>query len=313
MNSPIKLKLLLLFALVGALGLAAAQGEDPNAPKLAALEKTAQSFVNAYNKGDAEAISKLFLPEGELVVATGQVVSGRQAIADFYARSFVGEEAPKAALEAGSVRFVTPGIAIEDGTLHVTAASGEVLSHHYTAVKVQQEDGSWLHANVRDHLEDRAPASEKMIALKWIIGDWQMQVENTITSITFDWSEHGPYIDGKAVTEIAGVPAVSTTWRLGWDARRKGYAAWAFDAGGGFSHSEWTLASDNSWLLRTNGVTADGEGNVCTQVVEVDPTGESFKLITRDQTIGDVVQPDRTVTLVRRPPHPQTSKPSGQK
>ena len=230
----------------------------------------------------------------------------------FYARTFAGEEDPKAALEAGSVRFVTPGIAVEDGTLHVTAPSGEVLSHRYTAVKVQQEDGSWLHANVRDHLEDRAPGSEKMIALRWIIGDWQVQVADTITYITFDWSEHGPYIDGRAVTEIAGVPAVSATWRLGWDARRKGYASWSFDAGGGFSHSEWTLASDNSWLLRTRGVTADGEGNLCTQVVEVVPSGESFKLITRDQTIGDAVQPDRTATIVRRPLKPRTSKASGQ-
>ena len=292
-----------LFLTCSLLSLAAArsQDEDANTPNLDALAANAVSFVDAYNKAEPETLAQLFLPEGEIVLADGDVIGGRDEIRDFYQGVFAGDEKPKAAREAGSVRFVTPGIAIEDGTLHITKPSGEVISHFYTAVQVKQGNGAWLTASIRDEIEDHAPASEKLIALEWLIGDWLIEVDGTRTFLAFTWSEDGPYLDGKALTEQAGEDSTAATYRVGWNAKRKSFVSWAFDARGGFNKSDWT-AADNGWLLRTSGVTADGETSESTQTLVLDPSRQSFTWSKRDQTIGDEVQPDSTTRVVRRPP-----------
>lgn len=281
--------------------------DDPNQANLDALAANAKSFVESYNKADSEALSKLFVPEGEIVLADGTVVTGRDEIAKFYADVFSGENKPRCALEAGSVRFVTPGIAIEDGTLHVTKPSGEVTSHYYTAVQVKQDSGGWLTASIRDEIEDHAPASEKLAALQWIIGDWLLEKDGSRTFLSFSWSDDGAYIDGRALTEKAGEKSLSSTYRIGWNGNRKNYVSWAFDALGGYTKSEWS-ATDGGWLLRTSGVTADGEINQSTQSLEPDDSFQSFAWSTRDQTLGEEVQPDRTVQVVKRPPPPSSDE-----
>ncbi|MCP5544321.1 MAG: SgcJ/EcaC family oxidoreductase [Akkermansiaceae bacterium] len=278
---------------------------DPNEAALAALASRAQDFVDRYNQGDSAALASHFVPRGEIVLADGGVVSGREEIKDFYDEVFAGEDDPKGALEAGSVRFVTPGIAIEDGTFHVTKPDGEVVSHYYTAIQVQQDDGGWLTASIRDELEDLAPASEKLIALEWLVGDWLIERDGSRTFLTFSWSEDGPFIDGRALTEIAGESSTSSTYRIGWNNERKNFVSWAFDAEGGYMNAQWT-GSDEGWLLRSHGVTADGESNEATQVLVPDSGLQSFVWNTRDQVIGGEVQPDASTRVVKRPPSPKT-------
>lgn len=291
--------MLAMLALTGA----QAQDEDPNQANLDALAANATAFVDSYNKGDAAALSQLFLPEGEIVLADGQVVAGREEISKFYSEVLTGDVRPQAAIEAGSVRFITPGIAIEDGTLHVTKPAGDVISHFYTAIHVKQETGDWLTASIRDEIEDRAPASEKLIALEWLVGDWLIEKDGTRTFLSFSWSDDGPFIDGKALTEVAGEESTSSTYRIGWNSNRKNFVSWAFDAVGGYTKSEWTTA-ENGWLLRTAGVTADGEINQSTQSLAPGPSAQSYVWSTRDQTIGGEALPERTVTVVKRPPNP---------
>lgn len=278
-----------------------AEEADPNQANLDALAANASSFVEAYNRADHEALAKLFLPAGEIVLSDGELVSGREEITAFYQELFSAAQKPKAALEAGSVRFVTPGIAVEDGTLHVTKPSGEVVSHYYTAVQVQQESGSWLTASIKDELEDQAPASEKLIALQWLAGDWLIEKDGTRTFLAFDWSDDGPYLDGRALTETAGEESTASTYRIGWNSARKNFVSWGFDAQGGYTKSEWTN-TDEGFLLRTIGVTADGEVNQSTQTITPDDNLQGFTWASRDHTIGDEVQPDRSMRVVKRPP-----------
>lgn len=274
---------------------------DPNEAALTALASRAQDFVDRYNQGDSAALASHFVPGGEIVLADGSVVSGREEIKDFYDEVFAGDEDPKGALEAGSVRFVTPGIAVEDGTFHVTRPDGEVVSHYYTAVQVQQDDGGWLTASIRDELEDHAPASEKLIALEWLVGDWLIERDGTRTFLSFQWSDDGPFIDGRALTEMAGEESTASTYRIGWNNQRKGFVSWAFDAEGGYLKAEWTETVDG-WLIRAQGVTADGESNQATQVLAPGPDQQSFVWNTRDQVIDGELQPDASTRVVKRPP-----------
>jgi hypothetical protein len=166
---------------------------------------------------------------------------------------------------------------------------------------VQQDDGSWLTASIRDEIEDVAPASEKLLPLEWLIGDWIIEKNGLRIFLTYKWSDDGPFIDGKAVTEMAGEENTSSTYRIGWNNNRDNYISWAFDSFGGHMISQWTK-NNSGWLLRASGVTADGEVNHSTQTIEPDPSLQHYTWTTRDQTIAGNTLPDGSVRVVKRPP-----------
>jgi uncharacterized protein (TIGR02246 family) len=272
---------------------------------LAALQKSAKAYVEAFNKGDAEALAKTYLPDGEITLANGTVIAGREEIQAFYEDEMADDAKSSAALEADSVRFISPGVAVENGTLHITDAAGKVSSHDYTAIQVKQEDGSWLTASVRGQAGDKAMPAEKMIALDWIIGDWIIQMNDSETKLSFEWSKLGSYIEGTAILARPGGITDQVAMRIGWDNARKGFVSWSFDGNGGFVRSDWTAAGNLTWLMRTKGVTAEGEINQYNQFCEVESSRQSFKWIIRDHTIGDEVQEELVLTAVKRPPAPK--------
>jgi uncharacterized protein (TIGR02246 family) len=283
--------------------------EDPNAAQLEALSASAQRFIDAFNANDATAVAATYLPEGEILLKDGSLVVGREAIAEFYRESFEaeGENKLQAAIEADSVRFVTPGVAIETGTLHITSADGVVTSHPYTSVQIKQEDGTWLTGSVRDETGGEALPSEKLLALEWLIGDWIIQQGDAETLLSFSWSDFGPYIEGSAETALTYSGNVGLSLRIGWDAQREGFISWGHDSEGGYVLSEWTETEPFTWLLRSKGVTSEGESNEYLQTCKLDPNRQGFTWTIRDQTIDGEPQPDRVLSAVKRPPAPNLS------
>ncbi|MDF1826405.1 MAG: SgcJ/EcaC family oxidoreductase [Verrucomicrobiales bacterium] len=269
---------------------------------LSEIEKSASALVEAFNSGDAERMADLFVEAGELVLTTGEMVVGKEAIQEHYESLFSEPERSQLALEVGSVRLLTDGVAMEDGTVHFTDSSGRVSSFFYEAVHAKQADDSWKLASVRDVEGDRSLVSEKLAALNWLIGDWIMQTKGGDTWISFSWSGDGPYIDAKAVTESPEALTTGATIRIGWDENGNGFKSWSFDAEGGFNQSDWVEVNPDEYLLKTTGFTASGERNAVTQILKRNEDGEGFLWSKRDQVIGDEVFEDSTVMAVRRPP-----------
>ncbi|MDF1658582.1 MAG: SgcJ/EcaC family oxidoreductase [Verrucomicrobiales bacterium] len=274
---------------------------------LSKLEESAASLIEAFNAGDAEAVSNLFVEDGELVLSSGKIVIGKANLLEHYTSVFSDPERSQAALEVGSVRLLTSGMAMEDGTVHLTAPDGGVSSFFYQAVHAKQEDGSWKLASVRDVEGDQSMPAEKLGALKWLIGDWVMQTRGGDTWISFFWSEDGPYIDAKAMSESPQAPATSATMRIGWNEAEEAFKSWGFDGEGGFNESDWVESGPNEFLLKTMGVTASGEKNVVTQVLKLSNKGNVFSWSKRDQVLGGEVLADRTVQAVKRPPKPDSA------
>lgn len=279
---------------------------DPNAAALDALKVSAERFVEAFNRADAAAVAATYLPGGEITLQDGTVLAGREAIAEFYREGFdeAGETKPRAAIEVDSVRFVTPGVAIESGTLLITKAGDVTTSHPYTAVQIMQEDGTWLTGSVRDELGGAAPPNERLLALEWLVGDWIIQQGEVETLLSFAWSDFGPYLEGGAEVAQTYAGAVGLSIRIGWDAAREGFVSWGHDSEGGYVQSEWSEIEPGKWLMRSKGVTSEGEANEYLQVCEIAADHQSFTWTIRDQTIGGVLQPNRVLTAVKRPPLP---------
>src|SRR5438445_9499716 len=128
------------------------QAEQPKADagQEAAIQKNAEAFVEAFHKGDAKAVAALWTADGEYTDVTGNHVKGREAIEKAFEAFFSERKDLKVRIESLSLRFVTPDVAIEEGTSEVFAPDGGPPSRaRYTNVHVKKY-GQWLLGSVRD-------------------------------------------------------------------------------------------------------------------------------------------------------------------
>lgn len=272
--------------------------------ELESLGKAAARFVAAFNAKDAAAIAGLFLPSGEIIGRNGDEIRGREDIGAFYTELFAGESVPKIALEASSVRLVAPGVAIEDGVVHLTISESEpVKSVSYSVTQIKQPDGSWLIASSRDHLEV-TPPSEHLKPLVWLVGEWTYEGDDGVRmQLAIDLDNSGNFLIGEADAISPGGDLQTTSLRIGWNPATSSVFWWTFDSDGGNASGQWTRSGDG-WLVRTSGITADGETNAATQKITMDG-GDTIIWAATDRVRAGETQPDATLRFVRRAPDPE--------
>lgn len=301
MKPPRSIHACLALALVTASGLRA---EEPS-PEIAGLEKAAADFVAAYNKKDAAAVAALFTENAELTDLRAQdITTGRVDIQLRYAEIFADLEAPQVAVEVDSVRLVGKDLAIEDGTIHYTPPGVDPAprSINYTAVLQKNAEGVWQIASTRD-LGDATDAAGQLADLaNQLKGDWTCQKEGLRLDIAFGWDDSGKFLSGEMLATAADAKPLSTNIRIGWDPAKKTIKWWTFDDGGGFSQGEWT-PSDEGWLIRTEGTTADGEVTSANQTLTFDGK-DAFIWTGSDRLIDAEKQPDVEMRVVRQAPEP---------
>jgi uncharacterized protein (TIGR02246 family) len=114
-----------------------------------ALRAFHREFVAAYNKGDAEAVAAFYAPDADFVGFRGDTYHGRAEIQKRTANFFAQNKGIKLKSPFGSLRFLTPDVAIADRSEELTPnVEGGVGSVHATVVYVKR-DGKWLQASVR--------------------------------------------------------------------------------------------------------------------------------------------------------------------
>ena len=305
MNPNRTLRACLAVALLVTPGLRAEEETDP---AMAGLEKAATDFVAAYNKKDAAAIAALFIEDGEMCDLNGDdLTSGRDQIKAHYEEIFAGEDAPSIAIEVKSVRLVAPTLAIEDGTAHLTP-SGENApprSTDYTAVLMKGSEGTWKIASTRS-LKDSTDAAGQLADLADVLkGEWTTMKDGLRLDLAFGWDESGKFLSGGMLTTTADGEPQAGTMRIGWDAAKKSIVSWIFDAEGGVSQGTWT-ATDDGWLVRSEGTTSDGETMTANQQLTAENKDTLIWAVT-NKVINGEKQPDGELRLVRQAPDASSS------
>ena len=269
-----------------------------------AIRKTAQAFEAAYRAKDADAIAAGFTPNGEVVDTEGNAVRGRAAIAAEFRRIFQEQAEGRMSVVIHSVRFVAPGVAIEDGTTRLVRSHGEPALHgRYAAVQIKV-DGRWLVASTRDLVPntDVIPISERLKPLEFLIGEWVDESEEAVISGSYRWGEGRKYLAHEFTVKRAGSPVLKGTQRIGWDPLRHTIMSWTFDSQGGHGEGVWTW-DRNHWLIKMQGVSAAGQASSATAFLT--PLGhDSYRWESTDRVLGGEAAPDTTVTIVRKPPEP---------
>ena len=277
--------------------------EKPSADEVA-IRQTDDSFVKAYGQGNAKSVAAHFTADAEYVDELGNVFQGRAAIEKSMTEFFAENPGCKLEMKIDAIRFISPGVAVEDGTTTITHPDNTTtIDSLYTTVHVKT-DGKWLAASVRDHApKNRRLHRSQLQQLSWLMGDWVDEGDDSIVHFTCQSVDNGNFLLRKFTIQVAGQEAMSGTQRIGWDPVTGKLRAWIFDSEGAYSDGLWHR-DGNYWVLKSTGVTADGQTASSTSIYTfVNDHTMTWQSV--DHEISGVQQPDsEVVTIVRQAPAP---------
>jgi uncharacterized protein (TIGR02246 family) len=232
-----------------------------------ALMNNAKAFVDAFEKGDAKAVAAFWAEDGDYVDLSGRHLQGRSAIEKAFKDFFMESKGLKLRIDVNSVRFLTPDMAIEDGTTSVIPPDNTPPSQaRYTNVHVKK-DGQWVLQSVREAPYNPPGNYEHLRGLEWAIGEWVDEGDGPeVGRVTFEWSPEGNFIiSTQAVTVKDTLVSRVTEW-IGWDPTTSQVRSWSFEGDGGIGEGVWSNQGDQ-WTIKTNAILPDGKKLATTNVV----------------------------------------------
>ena len=285
--------------------------EAPPAPPelVAAVKKAEIATIEAFNKGDAEGLAKLFAEKGELVDENGNVFAGREQITSLFKVFFEKFPQAKLEMEVTGVRTVGDSLAIEEGVRLITVPETDVAAQvRYTAVRDKVGD-SWPIASYSEFADDPPPTPAEMLsAVSFLVGDWIDESPEGKTTISYRWEDDGNFLLGDYTLAVGGMPESRSHQRIGWDPLEGVLRSWTFDSDGGFSTGEW-VPTEAGWVIKSDATMPDGTTGSAT--VTVTPTdADHFVVRSSDRIIGGMDEPEFELTVARRPPQPEGAKPA---
>jgi uncharacterized protein (TIGR02246 family) len=293
--------LLLLFVL-GITGPHRLFGQEPSDQSAdeAAIRAAAASYVQAFNRHDAEALANHWAPGAVyLNRSTGEEVVGRAAIADQF-RTLL-EEQPDVHLEVSvdSIQFISPSVAVERGRTTLLAPDSDPEEIEYTAVNVKR-DGKWLLDRVTDKEIEIVPTHyDQLKVLDWMVGEWTGAADNAEIELECNWTKNRNFLTRAFKFSRDDGTNFSGMQLIGWDPAKKTIRSWTFDADGTFAEATWEQNGDR-WFLRNRGTLPDGRTATMINVMQpID--ADSFTWQTIERTAGDELLPNiDPIQMVRR-------------
>ncbi len=271
----------------------------------AAIRKSDQSYVEAYNKHDAKALAALWSSEAVYVDPdTGAEVVGREAIEKEFAETFADLKDAKLEIHSDSIKFFSPNVAIETGTARIIRPNAEPDESTYSALFVKR-DGNWLIDRVT---EEGTPAPtqpspsnfEHLKELDWMIGSWIDQDEEATVQTDCAWTKNQNFMNRSFAVVVGDKVDMAGTQIVGWDPIAKQIRSWTFDSEGGFAEGKWTK-KNGRWLIQQTGATSDGRRTSAVNIMTpLDKDSFTWQSIHREIG-GDVLPNVDEVLVVRKP------------
>lgn len=267
-----------------------------------AIRAVDEEFVRDYNKGDVQALAARFTQDAEVEEAEGDRYQGRNLIEQSFANTFAASPGARMTLEVGSIRFLTPDIAKEEGRTTVTPAKGGPVTRFYTVLYVKQS-GRWLIASVREENDPSISPHEKLKDLAWMVGEWVDEAQDSVVHVSCRWSEDENFLLRTFHVKRQGKPVMTVSQRIGWDPRTKHIRSWEFDSEGGFGEGTWSRDGDR-WVVKHSGVRPEGTSASATNLITRERP-DLVRWVSTDRVMGDeVVAGEQSYVLVRVPPPP---------
>lgn len=248
------------------------------------VRKALDSFVAAFQQGDAKAVAAHWTAEGEYIADDGTAYRGRAALEKEYADLFGKNPGNALQVEVDSVRFPSRDTAVVEGHFKLRRAKGEQAVSRCSFLYAR-EDGKWLIAIAREWPGEGLSLRD----LDWLIGTWEAKRDGTVVTSKYEWTANKSFIrcrfsitkDGETTTGMQMIGRMPSTG---------GLHAWTFEDEGGIGDADITR-DGKKWVHAARGSTADGRVLTATNVL-TPLDADSFQWHAVNRTLDDEPLPD---------------------
>jgi uncharacterized protein (TIGR02246 family) len=278
----------------------------------AAIRKSDEAYAEAYNKQDAKALAALWSPEAVYVdPETGEESVGRDAIEKEFTETFAGLKDAKLEMDVASIKFLSPNVAVENGTARVVSPNELPDESTYAALFVKR-DGKWLLDRVKEEEPPAPPPSnyENLKDLEWMVGSWidNDEEDDAMVQTDCNWTKNQSFMTRSFAVVVGDQVDMAGLQIIGWDPTAKQIRSWVFDSDGGFAEGKWTRKGDH-WLIQQTGTLPDGSKSSAVNIMKrIDDDSFTSRSVQRSVN-GDVLPDVEEVTIVRKPAERQASSP----
>jgi uncharacterized protein (TIGR02246 family) len=266
---------------------------------VAAIQKAGEAFIETFDKGDAKSLAAFWVEDGDFTDQTGRTLKGRAALEKAFQQAFAEGKGMTLRINSDSLRFVTPDVAIEDGTSEVILPDGgPPSSSRYTIVHVKK-NGAWRLASVRNAPGAPSGTYEHLRDLEPLLGNWAEESgKGEGEKLSLAWNEGQSFVVGTFTKTFRNAAVANAKQMIGWDPAAKTLRSWIFDASGAFGEGTWT-PDGNKWVIKTTSVFPDGKKGAATFVLtRVD--ADTLTLQGKDRTVDGNAIPDSQVVTLKR-------------
>lgn len=246
-----------------------------------AIRAAVDSYVVAYNRGDAKAVAAHWSESAQWISPSGQRFQGRQAIEAELRTIFAENKGLRIEVMSPSVRLVSPDVAVEEGTVRVIRPAEPPHDSTYLALHVKKA-GQWKLDSVREtDIPEAASAASPLQDLAWLAGDWGDASPGVNGEATVTWTKNRTFLNYAFKFSAPGTDDFEGAQVIGWDPAAGAIRSWMFDSDGGFGEGTWSK-KDNSWVVKFNQVLPDGRKACATGIYTlVDSNTFTWKSIGR--------------------------------
>jgi uncharacterized protein (TIGR02246 family) len=252
-------------ALIIAVSASAAEQKPKGGADEKAILAAVESYVIAYNRGDAKAIASHWSESGEWTSPSGRRFQGKQAIEREMALLFAESKGLRIDVLNPTVRLVSPDVALEEGTVRVTRPGELPADSTYVAIHVK-ENGRWKLDSVREtEIPEAPPAASPLQNLAWLVGEWIDASPEATIETSVSWTKNKTFLSYAFKVSAPGMDDLEGTQVIGWDPAAGAIRSWMFDSDGGFGEGVWTETA-NGWTVRFSQVLPDARRASATNV-----------------------------------------------
>ena len=224
-----------------------------SADEVSQVRAAGEMYLDALRRHDQQRMLAMWTPGGTYRDATGETFAARQLIEQHDGNAASAEDFAEGVSPDASIRLVSPGVAIEEGTY---SPAGSSARGGYTAVWVKT-GGKWLLDSVSEYTTPSDDSASPLDELSWTIGTWLGELDDFTIVCTGTWGEGRKFILRRFTIEQNGSRLLSATQRIGWDPRKLTIRSWTFQSDGSILEGRW-IPDGDSWIVKTRGTLPDG-------------------------------------------------------
>ncbi len=248
-----------------------------------------QKFSQDYNQGKVDQLASYWTPDAEFTLpATGEVVTGRDAIAQFLEKRSQEIKARQLTFTFNptDTDFSQPDSATVKGIVEITSKDGGLLQRNARKIDLVKQNGQWLISSVKEiEVPPAPPVNPNLKELGWFIGNWKDADEDVNITFNNHWDKYNNFLIQHFKMDVYGLNVMDGIQIIGWDPIDKAIRSWVYDSDGGYGTGLWTKKGD-SWYAKLNYVLNDGSKGSATNIYAKNNNG-TYSFSSIDRKVGD--------------------------